>query len=83
MIQRLYFPNCNMNNTFFYKRLGLQIRRERRMKDFSQEDLSFETDIDRAYLAKIEKGRANPSIKILYKISRKLKITLSDLLKGV
>ncbi len=53
------------------------------MKDFSQEDLSFETDIDRAYLAKIEKGRANPSIKILYKISRKLKITLSDLLKGV
>jgi transcriptional regulator with XRE-family HTH domain len=49
----------------------------------SQEQLALLSEIDRTYLARIEEGKANPSIKILYKLSRILRVKLYDLLKGL
>lgn len=72
-----------MRGNFFYKRLGQQIVNERKKKKFSQEQLALLSDIDRTYLARIEEGKANPSIKILYKIARTLKVKIYDLLHGV
>jgi len=40
-------------------------------------------NIDRTYLARIEEGKANPSVKVLNKVSRIFKIKLSVLLEGV
>ncbi len=72
-----------MKGNFFYKRLGEKIVSGRKKRKFSQEELASLSDIDRTYLSRIEKGKANPSIKTLHKISRKLKMKLAELLKGV
>ena len=66
-----------------YKRLGLRLVYERNRKNLSQEELAFLTAIDRTYIARIEGGKANPSIKVLNKLSRKLDLKVHELLEGV
>ncbi len=72
-----------MRGNFFYQRLGERIVIERDKRDLSQEQLALLSDIDRTYLARIEEGKANPSVRVLNKIARILKIRLNSLLKGV
>ena len=72
-----------MRGNFFYQRLGLKIISLRQKMKLSQEQLALLSDLDRTYLARIEEGKANPSIKILNKISRILKTRLSNLFRGV
>ena len=68
---------------FFYNRLGEKIINIRQNRKLSQEQLALLSDLDRTYLARIEEGKANPSVKVLNKISRVLKTRLSTLFKGV
>lgn len=72
-----------MRGNFFYKRLGERFIRIRNKKKLSQEQLALLSDIDRTYYARIEEGKANPSIKILSKIARILKMRIGELVKGV
>ncbi|PIV09339.1 transcriptional regulator [Candidatus Roizmanbacteria bacterium CG02_land_8_20_14_3_00_36_15] len=72
-----------MKGNFFYQRLGERLISEREKKSLSQEQLGLIAEIDRTYIARIENGRANPTIKILCKIAKSLKIKLSKLLRGV
>jgi transcriptional regulator with XRE-family HTH domain len=67
----------------FYKKLGDKIHSERKKRKLSQEQLALISGIDRTYLARIEEGKANPSIKVLCKISRTLKVKLFNLLEGI
>lgn len=66
---------------FFYNRLGKRVREERQKNRLTQEYLSLLCGIDRTYIARIEKGKANPTIKILNKLSQIFKIKLWQLLK--
>ncbi len=72
-----------MRGNFFYKKLGERIFNERKKRKLSQEKLSLLSDIDRTYITRIENGNANPSMKILKKISRVFKMRLNNLIKGV
>jgi transcriptional regulator with XRE-family HTH domain len=72
-----------MRENFFYRRLGKVIFQIRKKKKLTQEQLALFCDIDRSYLSKIEKGRTNPSVKILNKICRVFKIKICNLLKGL
>jgi transcriptional regulator with XRE-family HTH domain len=63
-----------MKYKYIYGRLGKEISRIRKEKNISQEDLAFNCYIDRSYLAEIEEGKANPSLKVLCKIAEGLKI---------
>ncbi len=72
-----------MRGNFFYKRLGDRVIVERKKRKLSQEQLALLSEIDRTYLARIEEGKANPTIKILSKISKILKLRLNILLTGV
>lgn len=72
-----------MRGNFFYKRLGDSVIFERKRNNLSQEQLALQSSVDRTYLARIEEGKANPTIKVLNKIAKTLKIRLSKLLKGV
>lgn len=72
-----------MKANFLYKRLGKKISNERKKRDYSQEKLAFMCGIDRTYLARVEEGKANPSIKILNKISRQFNIKISELLANI
>ena len=62
-----------------YGRLGKEISRIRKAKDISQDNLAVNCNIDRSYLSEIEEGKANPSLKVLCKITNGLKIQLCQL----
>lgn len=70
-----------MIRDFFYHRLGRVIIRIRKKRGLTQEQLALLCDINRSHFARIEEGRANPSIKTLNKICRVLKIKIKNLFK--
>lgn len=75
--------NSMHGDYFFYHSLGKIIFHLREKKGLTQEQLCLLCDINRSYLFKIEKGLANPSVKILNKICRVLRIKICDLLKRI
>ncbi|MEI6532703.1 MAG: helix-turn-helix transcriptional regulator [Candidatus Roizmanbacteria bacterium] len=56
------------------KKVGRRICHHRKKKGFSQEELALMAYVDRTYLARIEEGKTNPSIRILSKIAKYLQI---------
>ena len=68
---------------FVYKRLGDRVIKERKLMSLSQEQLALLCGVDRTYIARIEEGKANPSIRVLYKISRVLKTKIQQLVEGL
>lgn len=55
----------------------------RKEKNLSQQALALLCEIDRTYLALIERGLANPTVKMLHKISLKLHVRLHKLFSCV
>ncbi|MCL4364019.1 helix-turn-helix domain-containing protein [Patescibacteria group bacterium] len=72
-----------MRGNFFYNRLGQCIVKIRERKQLSQEQVAFRCDVDRTYISRIEKGHANPTIKILQKLASALQVKLHTLLKNL
>ncbi len=66
-------------NTKILKNFGENVRRKRRLRDFTQEQLAEKLDVHRTYMSFIERGLRNPSLLMLFKISRALKIKLPEL----
>lgn len=64
-------------------KIGIRIKKMREENKLSQKDLSFETELDRSYIASVEKGHRNISIVNLEKIAKALGISLSELFKDV
>lgn len=64
------------------EQIGMRIREIRNMQGISQEKLAFKADLDRTYLAGVELGRRNPSVKSLEKILQALDISFEDFFKG-
>ncbi len=69
-----------MTKEVLLKKLGERIIELRTNQSLSQTDLAHMCDWDRQTLHKIEKGKVNTSIFILYKIALELNIPLKDLL---
>ena len=57
--------------------LGFQIKEKRLELELTQSELAKRIGIDQSDLSKIEKGNANPSIKMIYKIVLGLNSTLT------
>ncbi|MDP3732344.1 MAG: helix-turn-helix transcriptional regulator [Candidatus Omnitrophota bacterium] len=57
------------------------MRKYREKKGWSQEQLTFEADLHRAYIGQIERGEKNIGIKNLDIIAKALNINVSELLK--
>ena len=72
-----------MKGNFLYLKIGRRIAEIRKRQHITQDHLSFIADMDRTYLTRLERGKANPSIRTLHKIARKLKIKISFLLRDV
>lgn len=53
--------------------LGKEIKILRTSAGLSQEALALEAGVDRTYVSQLERGVANPSLKILFRISKVLK----------
>ncbi len=66
-------------NTKILKNFGETVRRKRKIAELSQEALAEKLGIHRTYMSFIERGQRNPSLLMLFKISRALKIKLPEL----
>lgn len=63
--------------------VGQRIKQLRNEKGLSQEKLALKADIDRTYLAGVEQGKRNPSLRSLEKIVIALEVTFQELFSGV
>lgn len=65
------------------KRFGNRVRELRLSLNLSQEKFSLLINMDRTYLASVEKGKRNISLENIEKIANGLNITLEELFKGI
>jgi transcriptional regulator with XRE-family HTH domain len=63
-----------------YKQLGQKVRKARLKADLTQEELAEKSGLHRTYIAGIETGRRNISVKNLEKIAKALGVRSNDLL---
>lgn len=74
-----------MNATSFdmlRNRLAKKIQSARRASGLSQEALALTAEVDRTYVSQLERGIANPSLRILHRLAEvlgvELKVTLGS-----
>lgn len=65
------------------EKIGLRIKELRTSLGLSQEKLALKAEIDRTYLAGVEQGKRNPSIKSLEKIIEALEVNFSEFFKDM
>lgn len=61
------------------KALGKRIQKRRKDMDLTQEELAYKIGVSRAYMGYIEQGRNTPSLEVIEKIAKILRIRISDL----
>lgn len=62
------------------KYFGKNIKKIRLSQEISQEELALKADLDRTYISGIERGLRNVSLINIFKISRALDVTASELM---
>lgn len=65
------------------EKIGNRIRELRKEKGISQEKLAFSAELDRTYVAGVESGKRNPSIKSLEKILAALDVTFEEFFRNI
>jgi len=63
--------------------LARNVRARRENLGLTQEQLGFETGLDRTYISGIERGVRNPSLDVIAKIASALDTSPSDLLSAM
>ena len=58
--------------------IGERITKLRKAQKLSQQQFSYDAEVERSYLTHVEKGRKNISIETLVKITKALGISLKD-----
>ena len=67
-----------IDNTF-----GVVLRKKRISKKFTQEALSIESSLSRAYISELEMGHKDPSLYTIFKLASALKIKPSTIIDEV
>ena len=60
--------------------LGANVRRYRKLKGMTQEQLALEVGMERSYISDLERGTRNPSVRALGRLAEALDIQPSALL---
>ena len=63
--------------------LGMRIVYLRKQRGWTQEELSFQSGINKKYICDMENGRRNPSLEIIERLAIAFGISISDLFLGV
>ena len=61
------------------RRIGKRISEYRHARGMTSEKLAYENDLSKGYLSDIENGKKLPSLKVLEKIAKALKVDIRDL----
>ena len=64
-----------------YKRIGFNLLKQRRLKGWTQEQLSERSGVSRSRISKMENGKENFNIESLFLIVQSLEIDFIELLK--
>lgn len=62
---------------------GLVLKKTRKEKGLSQEQLAFDSGLDRSYISKLEVGSYQPSISTIFAIAEVLNVRPDDLVSEV
>jgi transcriptional regulator with XRE-family HTH domain len=62
---------------------GNALRDVRKERDLSQEELALRCGLDRTYISGLERGRRNPTLKVMLTLATHLDMTLSELLSSI
>jgi transcriptional regulator with XRE-family HTH domain len=62
-------------------RIGKRIKLERDRRGLSQHELAAKAAISRGYLARLETGRHDPTVGVVERLARALRVKVADLLK--
>lgn len=68
-------------NAKITKTICKRIKKYRHTIDMTQEDLAEKVGVSRVYIGYVEQGRNTPSLEILSKIAKALKVKLSDIIE--
>lgn len=68
-------------NAKLTKTICKRIRKYRHDAGLTQEDLAEKVGVSRVYIGYVEQGRNTPSLEILGKIAKALKVRLSDIIE--
>ena len=60
--------------------LGANVRRFRKLRGMTQEQLALEVEMERSYVSDLERGTRNPSVRVLGKLAFALQVEPRDLL---
>lgn len=63
--------------------VAANVRRLRVGKQLTQEQLALDAQLDLTYIGGIERGRRNPTVKVLGQIAAALDVTPADLLRPI
>lgn len=61
------------------EKLGKRVQKLRKGIGLSQEELAEKIGISRTHMGHIEQGRKSPSLKVMTKLAKALKVKISDL----
>ena len=62
------------------RRVGLNVTKVRKERGLRQEGLAFECGLHRTYISGVERGIRNPTVVVLEKIAKALRVSTSRLL---
>ena len=65
------------------QKFGQRVREKRTALGLSQEAFADKAHLDRTYISGIERGKRNVALRNIGAIARALKVTISELMKGV
>lgn len=68
-----------MDDESIRDRFGLQVRRLRRARGWSQEELAARVGLDRTYIGGIERGERNVGLVNISRLARALGVPIADL----
>jgi len=63
--------------------LGARIKELREEKGLSQQQLASACNFEKSNMSRLESGNTNPTVYTLYKISKALDVSISDLVQAI
>ena len=63
------------------RQVGRNLKRIRKERGWSQEQLAFESGLHRTYISGIERGARNPTILVLARIADTLEVSVAELVR--
>ncbi len=63
-------------NTKICERFGKRLKELREDKNYTQDELASIVNVHQTYIGKLETGKSNPSLLLIYKLTKALDVTL-------